>query len=175
MNDDEDIVAKLHREAVERHWAAEETGRRLVQEIHNAAVDRYREEQLKADELIGKMHRAAVDYPYQAPTLPIEPATISYTELPEAKTDSPLYREWNTYRHEAGRLLAEVNSNRHVLIKGDRIVGIWNTHDEALAGGYREFPGQPFLVHQIQERERVLRCLTVRRWTNLPLKNRRAI
>ena len=97
---------------------------------------------------------------------PVEPLTVHYAELPEAKPDSPLYHEWNTYRREVGRLLAEGNAGRYVLIKGERIVGVWETRPEAVAAGYKHFLGAPFLVHPIQERERVLRCVTTRRCRN---------
>ena len=119
------------------------------------------------------MHREALQ---QSQDLlpPVETPTIHYTELPEAKPDSPLYREWEFYRREVARLLAEGNAGRHVLIKDVQIIGIWDTHDEAAEAGYQRFPGQPFLVHPIQERERVLRCVTVRRCRNLPAPSRLA-
>jgi hypothetical protein len=43
-----------------------------------------------------------------------------------------------------------------VLIQGETIVGLWDTHEEALGAGYERFDRQPFLVHQVQERERLL-------------------
>jgi hypothetical protein len=81
--------------------------------------------------------------------------TIHYTELPDPSPSDVLATEWNTYRREVARLLAEGNEGRHVLIKDDQIIGIWGTHLEALDGGYRRYLGQPILVHQIQTRERV--------------------
>ncbi len=81
--------------------------------------------------------------------------------MPEAPTDNPPYRKWNIYRRKVGRLLAEGNTGRHFLIKDEQIVGLWATHDEAMRAGYARFLGQPFLVHQIQERERILHCGTV--------------
>lgn len=86
-----------------------------------------------------------------------EHSTIHYSELPEATTWSTLYQEWNIYRREASRLLATGNEGRHVLIKGDQIIGIFQTHEEAMKEGYRQFLGQPFLVHEIQEREQFVR------------------
>jgi len=38
---------------------------------------------------------------------PPQRQTIHYTELPEDASESPIAREWNFYRREAGRLLAE--------------------------------------------------------------------
>ena len=83
--------------------------------------------------------------------------TIHYTELPDSTPGDVLATEWNTYRREVARLLAEGNEGRHVLIKGDQIIGIWDTHLEALDAGYSRFLGQPFFVHQIQTRERLYR------------------
>lgn len=82
--------------------------------------------------------------------------TLHFTELPEAKPDSPLYHAWNTYRREVGRLLAEGYEGHYVLIRDEQIVGLWDSHEAALMAGYQQFPDQPFLVHQVQERERVL-------------------
>lgn len=86
-----------------------------------------------------------------------EPRTIHYTELPASEPGTPLDVEWETYRREAGRLLAEGNEGRHVLIKGTEILGIWDSHEDALGEGYKRFLLQPFLVHQIQTRERLYR------------------
>jgi hypothetical protein len=83
--------------------------------------------------------------------------TLHYTELPPPGPNDPLAVEWNTYRREVARLLAEGQEGRHVLIKGEEIVGIYDTHVEALSAGYQRFWGQPICVHQIQTRERVYR------------------
>jgi hypothetical protein len=139
----------------------------LVEQLHRQAVERRREEERLANELVEKVHREAWEHYQQQPQPPDEPLTIHYTELAEAKPDSPLYREWNFYRREVGRLLAEGNEGRHVLIKDEQIIGLWETHDEAMVEGYRRFLGQAFLVHQVQERERILRCVNVWLWPNL--------
>ena len=57
--------------------------------------------------------------------------TIPYTALAAAPPDSPIATEWNFYRRQVGRLLAEGNQGKWVLIKGERIVGIWDRHEEA--------------------------------------------
>ncbi|HEY7424975.1 MAG TPA: hypothetical protein VH682_12160 [Gemmataceae bacterium] len=91
------------------------------------------------------------------PPPPTEPPTIHYTELPPSEPGSAIAEEWETYRREVGRLLAEGNEGRYILIKGRQIIGIWNTRKEAFAAADQRFPLQPFLVHQIQERERIHR------------------
>src|SRR5438270_39537 len=83
------------------------------------------------------------------------PPTIHYTELPPPGPNDPLELEWNTYRREVARLLAEGQEGRHVLIKGEEIVGIYDTRDHALEVAYQRFLDEPFFVHQIQTRERL--------------------
>ena len=85
--------------------------------------------------------------------------TISYRDLPPAQPGSQLAVEWDFYRREVGRLLEEGHEGRHVLIKGEEIIGIYCTHVEAVSQGYRRFHGQGFLVHEIQAEEKVLRVM----------------
>jgi hypothetical protein len=139
----------------------------IVERLHRAEMERVREEQRRGDELVEQMHHAALADRPKGPATPVGPETLHYTELPEAQADSPLRREWDFYRRQVGRLLAEGHCGRHILIKGEQVIGMWDTHEEALLAGCMKFPGQPILVHQIQERERVLRCGGVV-WRNLP-------
>jgi hypothetical protein len=81
--------------------------------------------------------------------------TVHYTELLPARPESPLAVEWELYRREVCRLLAEGNEGKHVLIKGEQIIGLFDTHLEALDAGNKRFLGQSMLIHQIQTRERV--------------------
>lgn len=167
------LVEQLHREAAQARWEQKAKERALVEAMFQEARERQRQEEERGRALVESSHSAALQqHPDHQP--PIEPPTIHYTELPEAKPDSPLYREWEVYRREAARLLAEGNAGRHVLIKGAQIIGVWDTHDEAAAAGYQRFLGQPFLVHQIQKRERVLRCVTEQLCRNLPSPSRLA-
>ena len=114
------------------------------------------------DDLVARVHREAWERYRQQPPPPLPPPpTLHYTELPPARPGDTLAEEWETYRREVGRLLAEGNEGRHILIKGREIIGIWDTQEEALAIAYQKFLLQAFLVHQIQERERLLRCVMV--------------
>jgi hypothetical protein len=81
---------------------------------------------------------------------------IHYTELPPPGPDSQLPVEWNTYRREVGRLLAEGHEGRYVLIKNEEILGVWDTRDEVSAEGFRRFPFGGFLMHQIRTWEPLL-------------------
>jgi hypothetical protein len=160
------LVEQQHREAVQIRGEQKDKERALVEAMFREARERQRQEEERGRALVESTHRAAVQQ-RQDLAPPDELPTIHYTKLIEAKRDSPLYHEWEVYRQQAARLLAEGNAGRHVLIKGAQIIGIWDTHDEA-AAGYQRFLRQPFLVHQIQENERVLRCVTERLCRNLP-------
>ena len=63
----------------------DDNGRKLVEEIHRKAIE------------------AMPPYKRQ----PVEPSTIDYRELPASKPGDPIGQEWNYYRREVGRLLAE--------------------------------------------------------------------
>jgi hypothetical protein len=65
--------------------------------------------------------------------------------------------EWDLYRREVGRLIAKGHEGKHVLIKGEEILGIFETHNDALDEGYRRFLRTGFFVHHIQTWERVVR------------------
>jgi len=108
-------------------------------------------------DLVARLHREAWErYRQQPPPPPRERPTIHYTELPPAKPGEELAEEWETYRREVGRLLAEGNEGRYVVIKGREIVGIGDTQKEALAAADQRSPLQPFLIQQIREREPLL-------------------
>ena len=83
--------------------------------------------------------------------LPYSGAKIHYTKLTPSTTPGGLSMEWNTFVRELGRLLAEGNEGRHVLIKGDQVIGLWDTFDEACAEGRRRFPGQDIAVQPVSE------------------------
>jgi hypothetical protein len=80
---------------------------------------------------------------------------IHWTELPE--DTGPLAKESNCYRREVGRLLAEGHEGRWLLIKGEEIIGIWDTREEASAAADERFLLQQVLVKQILEWEPLIR------------------
>jgi hypothetical protein len=103
----------------------------------------------------------------RAPPPPSQQQTIHYTELPEDASEGRIAGEWNFYRGEIGRLLAEGHEGRWVLIKGEEIIGIWDTEEEANQVRVQRFLMQDILIHQILTREPVLRGPTsVRLWRN---------
>ena len=93
-----------------------------------------------------------------------EASVVHFSQLADAEPGSFLSLEWNTYRREVSRLLAEGQGGRFVLIKEETIVGIFESHAAAMEEGYKRFLRQPFLVHPIREYEPIL-CM---RGYNLP-------
>jgi hypothetical protein len=91
------------------------------------------------------------------PAPPPPPPTIHYTELPKSTPSMALAVEWDFYRREVGRLLAEGHEGEWVLIKGEQIIGFWATDEEARAVLSERFPGQPAMIHHVLTREPLLR------------------
>lgn len=71
---------------------------------------------------------------------------------------SPLEAEWNTFCRELPRLIKEGHEGRCVLIKGDKVVGVWDSRDAARAVGYERFGLVPFLAQDIVRYERPVRA-----------------
>ena len=71
--------------------------------------------------------------------------------------DSPIRQAWNTYRREAPRLIREGLERRFALIKGDAIVGIFDSFAEGLRKGRKLYRMPPFLVQPIRALEPLLR------------------
>ena len=61
--------------------------------------------------------------------------------------------EINTYMREMPRLLREGGEGRYALIGGDHVVGLWDTHADAVEAGYERFgsDGQ-FIAQRIDSR-----------------------
>ena len=60
-----------------------------------------------------------------------------------------LERELETYRNKLPELKGE-NEGRFVLIKGDRVIDVFSSYDDALKAGYTAFGLDPFLVKRIE-------------------------
>jgi hypothetical protein len=83
------------------------------------------------------------------------PTKIHFSELPPSQPDSELTAEWETYRREVGRLIAEGNEGKWIFIKNETIIGIYDTDEEASDEARRRYLMQARLVHQIQTWEKV--------------------
>ncbi len=92
--------------------------------------------------------------------------TVPIEELPDLPADHVFHREWATYRREARRLLAEGHGGKVVVIKGDTILGVFSTREEARAAGARRFLKEPFFAKELSAEERLLRV----RGINLPCR-----
>jgi hypothetical protein len=82
--------------------------------------------------------------------------TIHYTELRPAEPGEPGGQEWNTYLREVGRLLAEGHEGKWALLKGDDVIGLYDSKDEARTEGCRRFLLQPWILHQVRTWEPVI-------------------
>ena len=123
-------------------------------------VDAERLIQLETEALLKALAR-----PKSPEPPPLKRPTIHYTELPEDTSNSPNSQEWNFYRREVGRLLAEGQEGMWLLIKGEEIIGIWETQEEALQAAREKYPEQHVLIHQILTCEPVIRVsLWYHRW-----------
>lgn len=75
------------------------------------------------------------------------------TPAPSTSVFGPLVAEVATYFRELPRLLAEGEAGRFVLIKGDKVVGVWDTFDDAYQAGVLLYGFGPFLAQPIDERD----------------------
>jgi hypothetical protein len=64
-----------------------------------------------------------------------------------------LEREIETYRKELPRLLAAGQAGRFVLIKGEKVVGTWDTQAAAIQAGRERFGLEPLAVKRIDPRD----------------------
>lgn len=66
----------------------------------------------------------------------------------------PLEQELQTYAANKERLISE-SLGSFVVIKGDKIAGVFTSQEDALQAGYKEFGNTEFLVKKITEFEEV--------------------
>jgi hypothetical protein len=75
-----------------------------------------------------------------------------------------LDEELKTYQRELPRLLGR--EGKFALIRGNDLIGVYESYEDALQVGYDRFGLAPFLVKQIQAVEQVL---TLTRGTPCPI------
>lgn len=63
-----------------------------------------------------------------------------------------LDQELRTYEKRRLELLSQAEG-KFVLIKGDRLVDVYESQEDALKRGHQEFGSEPFLVKQVVEFE----------------------
>ncbi len=89
---------------------------------------------------------------------------VHYTELPDHRPESPIYREWQTYKRELPRLLAEGGEGKFALIGGDEVIGVFEDEEQARRHRREQYLARPFIVQPIREWEPLLRPI----WYLLP-------
>ena len=88
---------------------------------------------------------------------PFDRPTIHYSQMREMDARSPLAQEWNSYRRQAGRLLADGHEGKWGMIEGEEIIGIWETWESAEEYRLLHYPHRRVLVKQVLTREVVFR------------------
>jgi hypothetical protein len=83
--------------------------------------------------------------------------TIHFTAMPDVPADDPHYLECQTFRRELPRLLAQGHEGKWALIKGNEIVGVFETLDEAHIAGLARYPSESFILQPVREWQPVLR------------------
>jgi hypothetical protein len=160
-----DSAELSQREMVQRYREHKQKGHELVKAMFRDAVERERERKEQERALVERVHQAAIEQSRSDPLPPYERPTIPCTELPAAEPNSQLYQEWEFYRREVGRLLAEGQEGRFILIKGEDIIGIWDTAEDAEAVAHHRYFMQPCLIKQVLSREPLLRLSSrAQRW-----------
>jgi hypothetical protein len=91
------------------------------------------------------------------PQPPPERPTIHWTELKEEVSGRADATDWNHYVKHVGRLLAEGQEGRWVLIVGGEIIGIYDTETEGDQVRAHRFLKQPVLLQQVLTREPIFR------------------
>ena len=120
---------------------------------------------LKARLLQEAFERAKDDPP--PPLRPVPPTSVHYSELTEDRSSDPAAEGWNVYVREVGRLLAEGNEGKWVVIAEGRLIGVYDTKGEgyhAIAEGKFSWPST---LKQIRVREQFgpapIRCRRCRK------------
>jgi hypothetical protein len=67
-----------------------------------------------------------------------------------------LERELETFQRELPNLLADGKRDKYVLIHGEKVVGVWDTEDQALEAGYDAFLMELFMAKKVTDHEETL-------------------
>jgi hypothetical protein len=93
---------------------------------------------LTGHELVRAMFESAI-----AGTTPV------FTQ-PDMPADQPGATEFNVFKREVPRLIAEGHKGRFALIKGDVIFSVWDTERDATQAGKERFGSDTFTVQEVQ-------------------------
>jgi hypothetical protein len=106
------------------------------------------------ESLVSRLHREEVERIRGTPTRPPELPAI---DLPEEPADPTLAAEWQLFRQEVARLLAEGQRGRFALVKAGHPLTVWDTLADAARASRLLFGTEPCLVQEIQPSLRPLR------------------
>lgn len=94
-------------------------------------------------ELAERLHREAVERV-------LAPSAVSVDAcLPEGAPDSPVAPEWDLYRREVPRLLADGHRHRFALVKTGHPITVWDTLRDALQAARLLYGTAACLVQEI--------------------------
>lgn len=79
------------------------------------------------------------------------PGKIHYTELPDGRPGSALQAEWEVFRRELPRLLAEGHEGQYAVVSAREVVGLWDSLLAAEEAARTTNPGRPGLVQRVSE------------------------
>jgi hypothetical protein len=108
-------------------------GREFVEEAHRRALEKLRSEPQPG---------------------PADMQELLQPDLPPSAPGSPFAEEWEAFRREAGRLLAEGCRGRFALVKAGQPITVWDTLRDAAQAGRLLYGDEPCLVQQILPRLR---------------------
>jgi hypothetical protein len=77
--------------------------------------------------------------------------TIHYTQIAEPPADDPNYQELQTFRRELPRLLAQGHEHKWALIRGNEVIGVYETFDEGCSAGRKRYLLEAYLVQPVRE------------------------
>src|SRR5438105_1492409 len=103
-----------HREEVDHLRQVQEKERALVEALFEQALARHQGPDQRIRALVEVTLRGERDR-RRGHLPPGQTAAIHYTQLPESPPGSPMAGEWDLYRREVGRLLAEGNEGKWIL------------------------------------------------------------
>lgn len=83
--------------------------------------------------------------------------TIPWGQLPDASPGEFFCEEWNAYKRAMPRLLKEGKEGQFALIKGNELVGVYTTWDEARSEGLKRYLLDKHFIHRILRDEPLLR------------------
>ena len=104
----------------------------------------------------------------QLPLQPPDPTTVHYTELPALPPDNTFFHEWQAYRRDVAKLIADGLEGKWVVIKEGTIQGIFEGWKLGYRFGLDRNKQQTFLLHQILTNEPIHRLNGYLRWQISP-------